>query len=621
MAALVAIPLVLLVGAGGTALYLTHKSAPKHASSDDSLNSERSTASPKSSSSATAASTGKEMPKGERLTPAMAMEHVKAALDEAGKPTPDCSKVLHELDVNLGVSRASATSSNESAFEKAGRCAEREGRWGILRGVATAIAAGDSHSKVAPIFRGRALTGLGHYKEAFTIAKDLLKSNPKDANAASMYATAECHVAAEGGAHTQELYDDCARDAAIGNKSNEEGAKDPDVAFETAINASDAFFHQGKFDDSSKALADAAQLRPDDGRIKKWQKRISIVKADKVGVDKQVQNNVFLGLYHLYGKDIGKYPAMPAVATFLVYNFSGQDLPISVEVEIPGVTEHSKKTDVVLAGKFTKVALTPSLKADYNLAGIRAEQPAKLVFKIAAQDGSKTFYEDEKDIKIHPRDELPLRITMNDTDELLTFHFGAAWVTPNAKAVDGFLQKAKTHAPNNRFAGDQTESVPQVGAIFEELHSEGMSYVMDPRLSSSYGLVQRVRLPTEVLESKNAQCVEGQLTYSTLLESIGLRAVQFYVQGHSFGGWVANDYDKKHPEWMKYAVKLPSGEDVFILETTVTDEAKTIDEVLATGKHTYKEHIVDGKELETGQANYYFLSEERSAGITPQPIE
>ncbi len=625
IALVVAVPL--LAAAGGAYAWYAHgksKHAASTSSSDDddkrkASTSSSSTAAP--SSSVKAASTGKEMPKANKLTPEIALGHVKTAIDEASKPNPDCSKVLHELDVFLAIAHVKSSASNEKAFETAGHCAEHGGHWGILRTIAASLHDGDANSKMAPVFLGRALTGLGHYKDALDVVKGLEKADPKDPYAASIWATAGCHLAADGDSDAQTLYDECGKNAALGARLNDAGPKDPDVAFETAINASDALFHAGKFDEASQALADAAKLRPDDARIKKWEKRIAIVKTDKVGVDKHVQNDVFLGLYHLYGKPIGKYAPMPAAVQFVIYNFTGADLPIAVEVEITGVTDHSKKTDMVLKGKFTKVAITPALRSDYDIAALRAEQPSKLKFKIASPDGSQVYYEDERDITVHPRDELPLRIKLNETDDLRSFHFGAAWVTPNAKAVDGFLQKAKAHAPNNRFSGDQTESLPQVGAIFDELHSEGMSYVMDPSISSSFGLVQRVRLPSEVLDSKNAQCVEGQLTYATLLESIGLKPVQFYVQGHSFAGWVANDYDKKHADWMKYAVRLPTGEDVFILETTVTDEAKKIEDVLATGLRTYKEHIIDGKELETGQASYYFLSDERAAGITPQPID
>jgi len=566
------------------------------------------------------ASTGTELPKPQPLTPEKALPHVQAGLAEAGKSKPDCPKIIRELEINLAVSHAKATADDVNQYEVAAKCARHSEHWGVLRDIGIAVLTGQPDAN-GDVLLARADIGSGLFTFAMNALKARSKKAPKDPDMNAALATMFRAIARDSDHDAFKDWDLSAKAAEVAQVENDKQGGDPDIAFEAAVDRADALFHRAKFDEAEKQIEIAKRIRPDDPILPRWEKRNAIVKSDRVGVDKFIADDVFLGVYHLYGKRLGSYRPLPNLVSFAIYNFTRKDLPISVEVEIPGVTDHSKRTTTILKDKYDWVDVTPSLKADYDVGKLRAPQATKVKFKIASQDGNTVFYENEWDVTLHPRDDLPLVMRVNDAIATRTFQLGAAWVTPNAKAVDAFLEKAKEHVPNHRFAGDQRESVPQVAALFQELHDEGMSYVSDPEIDTAFGLVQRTRLPSDVLSSKNAQCLEGQLAYSTLLEAIALRPVQFYVKGHSFVGWLANDYDKTHAEWAKFLVKLPNGDQAFVLETTMTDVAKGLDDVLNAGLRTYKQHIIDGKELETGQATYLLLSDERKAGITPQPTD
>lgn len=70
-----------------------------------------------------------------------------------------------------------------------------------------------------------------------------------------------------------------------------------------------------------------------------------------------------------------------------------------------------------------------------------------------------------------------------------------------------------------------------------------MTYVMDPDVTAMTAFVQRTRLPGEVLSSTNAQCLEGTLTFATLMEAIGIKPIVVLVPGHAFIGWHTVDKD------------------------------------------------------------------------------
>jgi hypothetical protein len=135
-----------------------------------------------------------------------------------------------------------------------------------------------------------------------------------------------------------------------------------------------------------------------------------------------------------------------------------------------------------------------------------------------------------------------------------------------------------------------------------------MSYVSDPEVLSDFGATQRTRLPSQVLQSKNAQCLEGTILFATLMEAVGLHPILVRVPHHAFVGWHAVAEDGA------------GDQAVFFIETTAVHDA-TFEQSLQFAKHT-----VDGERAAghfghgiEGLAYMLEVSELRREGFKPQP--
>lgn len=125
---------------------------------------------------------------------------------------------------------------------------------------------------------------------------------------------------------------------------------------------------------------------------------------------------------------------------------------------------------------------------------------------------------------------------------------------------------------------------------------------MDPTVLANDAFGQRTRLPSEVLSSTNAQCLEGTLLYASLMEAIGIHPVVVFVPGHAFVGWEPSPRDPKSPTGL------------FFVETTATHSMK-FDDAVKYAIHEYQDHA--GRK----EATVIPVSALRKIGITPQPVD
>jgi hypothetical protein len=141
------------------------------------------------------------------------------------------------------------------------------------------------------------------------------------------------------------------------------------------------------------------------------------------------------------------------------------------------------------------------------------------------------------------RTTVPLAVQDPSTAALrdMTPYLGA-FVTPNAPAIMTFLREVARRHPDGRLIGYQIGEVhvePQVRAVFEALKEQGITYVNSVlAMTPEQGLRgQRVRLPRESLEDKQANCIDGTVLFASLLEAMSLEAAIVIVPGHAFVGW------------------------------------------------------------------------------------
>lgn len=151
-------------------------------------------------------------------------------------------------------------------------------------------------------------------------------------------------------------------------------------------------------------------------------------------------------------------------------------------------------------------------------------------------------------------------------------HYLGAFVTPNQETVMDFLRTVVDHHPDRRLDGYYGDGNPtlQAKAIFTALKEKArISYVnslvcFGPEEET---VGQRVRLPRETLEQRQANCVDGTLLFASLLEATSLNPAIIIVPQHVFVGW---ELSPNSDQW-KY------------LDTVMIGGSKGFDEALRIG--------------------------------------
>jgi len=136
------------------------------------------------------------------------------------------------------------------------------------------------------------------------------------------------------------------------------------------------------------------------------------------------------------------------------------------------------------------------------------------------------------------------------------FEYFGVYVTPNAPSLMRFLREAAALHPQHTLVGyqgglpDHSDEIitPQVKALYDALKGAGITYVNSMlSLSPQQGVSsQRVRLPRESLEDKEANCIDGTVLLASLLEGISLNPAICVVPGHAFLAWETWD---NYDEW------------------------------------------------------------------------
>ena len=124
----------------------------------------------------------------------------------------------------------------------------------------------------------------------------------------------------------------------------------------------------------------------------------------------------------------------------------------------------------------------------------------------------------------------------------------AAFVQPNDPAVQGILRDAskRLEASGERksLEGYQSNSPRRVATIASAIWSAicklDLTYATPPASFENNG--QKVRLPSKVVETRLATCLDTTLLFASCLEQAGLNGLVVLTEGHAFAGcWLADE--------------------------------------------------------------------------------
>ena len=217
---------------------------------------------------------------------------------------------------------------------------------------------------------------------------------------------------------------------------------------------------------------------------------------------------------------------------------------LRVTAYIDGYSAHAVETLEIKPAKSATFDLLPTLFPD-RLAGITELTRATL--NVLVEDiASTTGFELHRTVPVWllPRTTAPTFVRDPQTGEFrdLTKYL-AAFVTPNEPKVLAFLRTVAEHHPDGQLVGYQVPPAGvdlQVKAIFEALKTKaGIRYVNSViSFAPEDGIVtQRVRLPAESLDHREANCIDGTVLVASLIEAASMNAAIVVIPQHAFVGW------------------------------------------------------------------------------------
>ena len=124
----------------------------------------------------------------------------------------------------------------------------------------------------------------------------------------------------------------------------------------------------------------------------------------------------------------------------------------------------------------------------------------------------------------------------------------ASFITPNHPCIAPIVKRASEHLFkisganefNGYFSGEKEYVRMQIKAVYQALHEEGLSFVLNMPSYEEKG--QRIRLANEVIAEKLGNCMDLTLLFAACLEYIGLNTLLILEQGHIYlGVWMVSE--------------------------------------------------------------------------------
>lgn len=263
--------------------------------------------------------------------------------------------------------------------------------------------------------------------------------------------------------------------------------------------------------------------------------------------------------------------AFPVITGIEIDNSSNEDLS-GIELTVTSspafLTERTWPIEKIGAGDLLLISdRHVELKADY-LRSITEALKGELCFTL--KQGDKVIDESIHTVQLLAKDEWG---GVGVLPEIV-----AAFVQPNDPAVQGILRDAskQLEADNlpSALNGYQSNSPKRTAilasAIWSAVCKLDLTYSVPPASFEMNG--QKVRLPSRILETRMATCMDTTLLFAACLEQAGLNALILFTEGHAFVGVWLNDEDFSSAiiydaQAIRKRIQL---KEIIVLETTLS---------------------------------------------------
>lgn len=227
------------------------------------------------------------------------------------------------------------------------------------------------------------------------------------------------------------------------------------------------------------------------------------------------------------------------VATLRVQNTADRPVMQTVTAEIRGWTQRSMQTVILGARESRTLHLNPDLLPTAFANG--EIQKATLRVTATLTDSGIMAFAQSRPVLLHGGSDLYWG------KRFANAQFISRWVTPHHPAVLELVASARKHVRNGRMPGyigsrlsakqmaAQVEM--QARAVHQALQQSGISYVSSIFTFGEFiGQAQRIRLPSETLSLRSANCIDVSVAFAAAMENLGMRPVIVIVPGHAFAG-------------------------------------------------------------------------------------
>jgi hypothetical protein len=321
-----------------------------------------------------------------------------------------------------------------------------------------------------------------------------------------------------------------------------------------------------------------------------------------IQIDYVYTTNLITIIYPLYGSILDDFTIVTLTNTL------STPAQLVVSSEISGYTDQAIDTVSLDAGETLEVRQNPRLIPDV-IDQLNVEKPAQFHLRISRleQGDEKLLIDDTGDTLVYARRDFPWSIPGFSDQEV--YELLAAMVTPNDPSVEELLRSAADYTDSGIMWGGYGDHVDDDdGGVWDRLQAiwqaEDQNYhltYINTTVSFAPGSVQRIRLPSEVLDQHSGNCIETSLLYASAAEALNLETAIILLPTHAY---VAVRTDQQNANY-------------YFIETTLIGRAG-FSEAIDLGKQEFDETLphLDAGDDEYGWVNVW---EAREKGIYPLP--
>jgi len=252
----------------------------------------------------------------------------------------------------------------------------------------------------------------------------------------------------------------------------------------------------------------------------------------KVHLD-TINGKVPLALAHLWGQTLSGLTQNPFVfemASVEIQNNSSQARTLQLKLELEGLGSASMKT--VEVGPMAKVVVQGSPVLDWNVVRNYVDaREAKL--SIVLQEGQSVVYSDMLNVPLMGKDDIPMYANSKPL-----YFFLVTRVQPKSRLVSQILSTAsqkmglkwKPGIFEYQGANNPDQAKEDVRKIYETI--QAMDFTFDNKPVSFEEGYHRIKTPTEALQTRKGNCIDGTLVFASCIAAIGYNPILVLVPGH-----------------------------------------------------------------------------------------